>query len=262
MVATADLKLKQAELFDGYRVQIEIYEGPLDLLLHLVRRQAVEIADVEIACITDHYLRYLQTLAQINTQLAGDFLVMAARLLLLKSRALLPRQQQDDEDPELQETIDPERELQRRLAEYRRYKEAASLLAESRQMRQRVFLRAMGDNEQMGTGYVPLEDVCLFDMVSALQEMLKRAQEPRPDLASPPETTVRDCIEDILLRLRAAPNHQCRFLELVDLPAPRLIIIMVFLATLELIRRRRIRVRHGPRARELVVSLVGRDRNE
>lgn len=256
MVASIDdIELTGTELFDGHRVELQIYEGPVDLLLHLVRREAVEIADVAVAEITDDYLKYLQTLAQVNTQLAGDFIVMAARLLLLKSRALLPREPQDADEAEEEEHIDPERQLQQRLAEYRQYKQAASLLSESRQMRKRVFLRSTSESEEIGTGYVPLQDVSVFDMVSALQEMLKRSQQPQPQLATPREITTGDCIDDILLRLEASSDSQCRFTELIDLPASKLRIIMVFLATLELIRRRRIRIRHGADARELIVYL-------
>lgn len=257
MAATTEAPDTQLNLFSGFPVRIEIFEGPLDLLLHLVRRQEVEIHEVELARITDDYLRYLDTMAVINIDLAGEFLVVAANLLWLKSRMLLPRQD-DETDADLleEEFVESEEQLRRRLEEYRTYREAATLLAESREMRQRVFLRSLSDDDEIGSGYVPLEDVSLFDMVAAIQEMLERTKEPSPGIVRSPEVTVADCIEEILMRLRAVAERCCNFVDLVDLPTTRMMIVMTFLATLELIRRRLIRVSHGAEARQIVVSLA------
>lgn len=250
---------EQMQLFSGFPVRLEVFEGPLDLLLHLVRRQEVEIAEVRIAAITDEYLRTLEAMTAINMEVAGEFVVMAANLLWLKSRELLPRQ----EDPaaealgaEEEEFIETEEELKRRLEEYRAYKEAAGLLAEAKELRQRVFLRSLSDEDDFGSGLLPLADVSVFDMLEALQEMLERTRETPPAVVVAPELTIPDCIDDILLRLHAAPQRRCRFVDLVDLPTTRLLVVMVFLATLELIRRRRIQVSTGPEVRELWVRLA------
>jgi len=244
--------------YTGFPVKIEIFEGPLDLLLHLVRRQELEVAEVSIASVTDEYLRYLQTMAEISIDVAAEFLVMAANLMWLKSRALLPRQEEtvEEEEPTEEELVRGEQELQERLQEYRAYKEAAALLAESKDLRQRVFLRPLTEDDEIGSGYVPLADVSLFDMVAALQEMLERTKETPTSVVRPPEITVADCIEDILLRLHATEERSCNFVDLVEMPTTRVVIILVFLATLELIRRRQIRVAHGSVAHEIRVTLL------
>jgi segregation and condensation protein A len=247
-----------APAYTGFPVKIEIFEGPLDLLLHLVRRQELEIAEVSIAAVTDEYLRYLQTMAEISIDVAAEFLIMAANLMWLKSRALLPRQEEtvEEEEPAEEDLVRGEQELQERLQEYRAYKEAAALLAESKDLRQRVFLRPLTEDDEIGSGYVPLADVSLFDMVAALQEMLERTKETPTSVVRPPEITVADCIEDILMRLHATEERSCNFVDLVEMPTTRVVIILVFLATLELIRRRQIRVAHGSVAHEIRVTLL------
>lgn len=247
-----------APAYTGFPVKIEIFEGPLDLLLHLVRRQELEIAEVSIAAVTDEYLRYLQTMAEISIDVAAEFLIMAANLMWLKSRALLPRQEEtvEEEEPAEEDLVRGEQELQERLQEYRAYKEAAALLAESKDLRQRVFLRPLTEDDEIGSGYVPLADVSLFDMVAALQEMLERTKETPTSVVRPPEITVADCIEDILMRLHATEERSCSFVDLVEMPTTRVVIILVFLATLELIRRRQIRVAHGSVAHEIRVTLL------
>lgn len=257
LASSTDTAQDDAGRFTGYPVSVEIFEGPLDLLLHLVRRREVEVSEVRVSAITDDYLRYLETMSVINVELAGEFLVMAANLIWLKSRVLLPR----DDAPEQEEMVEEEfvqteEALRQRLEEYRSYKEASKLLAEAHEMRQKVFLRPILEGEEIGAGYVPLEDVSLFDMVAALQEMLERTRELPPAIVRTPELTVGDCIEEVLLRLRGAPQCQCGFVDLIELPTTRVVVVLIFLAVLELIRRRRIRISHGEEAPQLVVSLA------
>jgi len=117
-------------------------------------------------------------------------------------------------------------------------------------------VRALTDDDEIGSGYVPLAEVSLFDMLAAVQEMLERTREAPPAVVRPPEVTIPDCIEDILLRLQAAPGRQCRFVDLVDMPTTRIMVVMVFLAALELIRRRNVRVATGGEARQVIISLL------
>ncbi len=245
----------QAEGFSGYPVKITIFEGPLDLLLHLVRCQQVDIHQVQIASITDQYLEYLHTMQAVNIEVAGEFLVMAATLLLLKSRALLPASEADDED-EQEELGDTEAELKRRLAEYKVYKEAAQLLDESRRARQRIFLRPAGKADEIVRGFVPLNEVSVFDLIGAVKEMLQRAQPPRPARLAPVTVTVSQRVEEIIFRLAAEPNTPLHFRDLVDVPTSRLHIIVTFLAVLELIRQGRIRIYLDSAARNLMVKLA------
>lgn len=225
----------QFEQFSGYPVRIEVFEGPLDLLLHLVQREEVEAAEVDIVRITDGFLACLRTMAQINIHVAGEFVETAASLLLLKSRALLPREEPpDDEVIEEGTTVV---ELARRLAEYRTYKEAATILAEAQEARKQIYLRPLKSDDAIGAGVVPLQDVSIFDIVSAVQEMLDRAKEPPPHLMMREEITVGDRIDQLRAQLRRSAQRRIWFDELVHEGATRVYIVVTFLAVLEMIRR-------------------------
>lgn len=233
-----DLSEEQLALFDGFNVEITIFEGPLDLLLHLVRRSKVDISEVTIAEITGQYLDYLDTLQDLNVDLAAEFVVLAARLMYLKSRTLLPASDDaEEEDVEL----DPEVALARRLEEYRAYKEAAEVLEESREQRQRIFLRST-DTDELGTGVVHLQDVSIFDIVAAVGDMLSRAEPSPPRVVQRESLTPADRIPEIVGVLRSAADEGLLFTQLVQMPASRGYIICTFLAVLELIRRGRISV--------------------
>ena len=251
----------QLSLFSGFPVRLEIFEGPLDLLLHLVRREEVDIAEVSLAAITGQYLQYLRTMEELNIQVSADFVVLAATLIWLKSRTLLPVNPAAEEDEgEADLAPDPEAELHRRLQEYRIYREAAEMLEESRRERQRIFLRATEEGE-FGTGFVNLEDVSVFDMIAAVQEMLARAKPEPPARMRRPAVSMADRIEEILMQL-TAERRALRFSELVALPATRLFIIVTFLALLELIRRRRVRVKQTAPLRDFAVELVSSRQHE
>ncbi len=231
----------QLSLFTGFEVHITIFEGPTDLLLHLVRRQQVDIAEVNVADVTGQYLSYLKTLEELNVELAAEFIVVAAHLIYLKSRMLLPAQ--EDEDDEEDMDLDPQAELARRLEEYRVYRDAAGQLDESRKLRQKLFLRST-DEDQIGTGLIELTDVSIFDMVAAVGELLRRATPAPPRVVQRRTVTVSERLPEILTELYAAGKAAVRFTELVEMPASRVYIIVTFLAILELIRRGRVVV--GP----------------
>lgn len=238
----------QFERFSGYPVRIEIFEGPLDLLLHLVRREEVQASEVDIVRITDQFLRYLQTMQQISIEVASHFIVMAATLLLMKSRALLPREEPPED--ELIEEDDPAVELARRLAEYRTYKEAAGILAEAQEARKQIYLRPLTADDALGAGVVPLEDVSVFDMVAAVHEMLRRAKEPPPHAVEREEITVGERIDQLVHSLRLRGTRDLCFDELVPDGSTRVFIVVTFLAVLEMIRRGELRVsQEQPRGR-------------
>ncbi len=240
MTGYAQAQDLQFELFHGYPVKIEIFEGPLDLLVHLVRREEVEASEVSIVHVTEQFLEYLRTMREINIEVAGEFIVMAATLLLLKSRSLLPLEQlaQEEEEP----TGDPAIELARRLAEYRTFKEAAEILDSAREARQRIYLRPLVPDEAIGVGIVPLEEVSVFDMVAAVQEMLKRARDLTPATIEREQISIADRIAKIVEQLEAQAGAEGFFDELVPERTTRTFIIVTFLAVLELIRRGRLRV--------------------
>jgi segregation and condensation protein A len=233
--------IEQLELFSGPRVSIAIFEGPLDLLLHLVRRQEVDIYDLRIAEITGEYLRMLGAMADLSIEVGGEFLVLASTLCLLKSRLLLPSSDLEaGEEESVEDLGDPQVELAQRLAEYRVFKEAADALEDARKLRQKVYLRAESVDPELHSGPILLEDVSVFDLVAIFQELLSRASEP-PMATLPREVvTVRDRLHFIMRLLQEDPERQLTFYDLVVFPATRIMVIMTFLAVLELIRRRRI----------------------
>jgi segregation and condensation protein A len=158
-------------LEDAYRVQIEEFEGPLDLLLHLIKKNEVDIYNIPIAAITRQYLEYMDLLKELNLDIAGEFLVMAATLLQIKSRMLLPVTQEDEEA----EAEDPRAELVRRLLEYQRYRDASYLLSSRNLLGRDVFARKF-DSPELAELVLKEEpaEVELFDLIEAFQRVLAR----------------------------------------------------------------------------------------
>ena len=218
--------VEQLDLFTGPRVEISLFEGPLDLLLHLVRRQEVDIYELRIAEITGEYLRMLGTMADLNIEVSGEFLVLASTLCLIKSRLLLPASEAEVVEEEAGEELDPQQQLTKRLNEYRVFREAAEALEEAHSLRQRIYLRAEGLDPELHSGPILLEEISVFDLVSAFQDLLSRASGP-PVARLPREAvTVRDRIRDILGALAAAPDQTLTFHDLVTFPTTRLVVIM------------------------------------
>ena len=246
----------QPELFTGFRVRIEIFEGPLDLLLHLVRRSELDIHEVRVSDITRQYLEFLRTMQELNIEVTGEFLVLAATLLLIKSRQLLPRQEEAVEETELQEAEEAltfQAELQERLEQYRTFKEAAAILRESRELRQQMHVRYA--DEGQATGPVYLEGASVFDIVAVFQQLLSRAAEKPTHFVEPDRVSVADQIRFILDTLREAPDSGLTFHEILSGGYTRLLVVVTFLAVLELIRRRRLVVRQERIHGEIYVQL-------
>ncbi len=211
-----------------YRVKLEVFEGPLDLLLHLIKKNEVEVTDIPVSVITEQYLQYLDLLRELRLDVAGEFLVMAATLLLLKSRMLLPSSEEEEaEEP------DPRRELVQQLLEYQRYRDAALALAERPLLQRDVFARPPTRPDGLEPVRVRLA-VSLWDLVAALQAVLERRRVPAAPQIEAEPVSVRACAEQLLARLRAA--GKLHFDDLFEADASRAVIIGTFLALLELIR--------------------------
>ena len=236
--------------YTGHPVRIECFSGPLDLLLHLARRSELDLADIPLAEITDQFLAYLRTMAEINIEVSGEFLVTAAALSYLKSKTLLPPEPEAEEEALVEEDLAVA--LQRRLAEYHIYKEAAQHLDEARQARERIFLRPGAEETGVESGYVTLTDVTLFDMVGAVNDLLKRAVPDPVGRVTLPPLTVPDRIEEILLRLQTE-GEEFSFAALIPEPATRTQIIITFLAILELMRRGLLEARQEVARGEIVI---------
>lgn len=227
---------------DDYKVNLEVFEGPLDLLLYLIRKDELEIADIPIARIADEYAEYLRVMEMLDLNLAGEFLVMAATLSYIKSRMLLPPEARADEGAEGEEEgKDPRWDLVRQLLDYKKFKDAASALLERERRQQNMFgtsgaplmpdSAAPKDEKNLG-------DVGLFDLLKAFQEVLARAPvEPIGEI-EPSKWRVSDKIDEILSA--TGRSERVGFSTLFSPSSPRGEIIVTFLALLELLRLRQI----------------------
>jgi len=218
------------------RVQLEIFEGPLDLLLHLIKKNEISITDIPIAAITEQYLATLEVMQSLNLDVAGEFLVMAATLVHIKSRMLLPAGDdttEDDEDGE-----DPREELIRRLLEYQRFKDAAEQLGQREILARDVFIRSGTPLEEVT---VPnLREVSVFELLTALRRVLERLPKDNVHEVTLDKITVREKMTLLLDRLRG--SAQVLFESLFSDIKSRMEVVVTFLAMLELVKVRAIRI--------------------
>ncbi len=219
-------------------LHLETFEGPLDLLLHLIKKNEVNIYDIPIALITEQYLAYLSLMQELNLDLASEFLVTAATLIHIKSRQLLPRPEAITEDTG--EEIDPRDALVQRLLDHQRFKAAAELLHERETLRNAQWTRPDARVEAIaGEEVEPELDVDLFGLLAAFRRVLERSKTP-PDVPLPPEeTSIEGRIEQLLERL--SETEACGFDDLFDDVATRGDLIVTFLALLEMVRLKLVR---------------------
>ena len=213
-----------------YKIKLDIFEGPLDLLLHLIKKNEVDIYDIPIALITGEYLEYIEMIKDMNLDLAGEFLVMAATLVHIKSKMLLPPDIAETEEEE--EGADPREELVRRLLEYQRYREAARELSEKELLGRDVFSRGPnisleGLDEEMG-----FADVSVFALMDAFKSILARAPKERRIELTVERFKIADKINEIMEKL--GESRSAAFTSLFEDGAVRGEIIVTFLAILEL----------------------------
>jgi segregation and condensation protein A len=224
-------------VLEAYPIRLDNFEGPLDLLLHLIKKHEVNIYDIPIALITKQYLDYIDFMQELNLDVAGEFLVMAATLIHIKSRTLLPRPDPAQEDPD----EDPREALVRRLLEHQKYKAAAELLHERETLRSAQWTRPDGPIAEIaGEAPEPEIEVDLFSLITAFRAVVERAKQ-RPKLYLPSEQIpIEARIEQLLARL--SETDACGFEDLFADIQTRAGMIVTFLAMLEMIRLRLIRV--------------------
>lgn len=210
-----------------YNIKIPVFEGPLDLLLHLIRENKLDIYDIPIALITHQYLKYIKIMKELNLDIAGEFLVMAATLIHIKSRMLLP----PDEEAPPEEQEDPRRELVQRLIEYQALKEAALSLKKREDEWTKVFRREPLSDEADGDVY--LSDVSLFDLLEAFKKILATAP-PEVATITKETLTVKDKMSLIMEMLEG--QNAIRFEEFFKEVLTKTLLIVTFIALLELIR--------------------------
>ena len=219
---------------EDYQVQLEVFEGPLDLLLHLIRTQEIDIYDIPIARITDQYLRYLQMMKELNVTIAGDFLVMAATLIYIKSRMLLP----SDPDAQMEEEVeDPRQELVNQLVEHEKFQRAAQMLYEKETLELSVWPAGSpefeGDEKE-------IVSVSLFDLTTAFHEIVKRYKKQIIWEIEREAVTLEEKLAEIRRLLKVQSQFLLSFL--LQRQLSRLHLVVTFLALLELAKLREVRL--------------------
>lgn len=247
----------EALLTDDYKVDLEVFEGPLDLLLYLIRREEVDIYDIPIEKITAQYMEYLDVMRMLDLTIAGEFLVMAATLMMIKSRMLLPVESRSTEEESDEEWVDPRLDLVRQLIEYKKFKDAAGQLLELETLRSEAFgyggEKPVFEKEPEDVGQA-LGDIGLFDLLSAFQEVLSRAPVEPLGHIEPIRWSVPDKMEFIIAKTRE--GTRVSFSKLFHAESHRNEVIVTFLALLELLRLRQIMLLQNAAFHEILILPV------
>ena len=247
--------MAQTELLaDDWKVDLEVFEGPLDLLLYLIRREELNIYDIPIGRITEQYMAYLDLMRQLNLDIAGEFIVMAATLMVIKSRMLLPVDRRKTGEEADEEWVDPRLDLVRQLIEYKKFKDAAGRLGEYEALAYESFGYGGGRpkfEKTSADAAGALGDVDIFDLLTAFQDVLARAAEiPQGELKGM-RWSVPEKMDLIVARTRA--DGQISFTSLFPESAPRGEVIVTFLALLELLRQHRVIVYQNAAFHEITI---------
>jgi len=220
-----------------FRVDLNLFRGPLDLLLYLVRKHEVEITDIPIALITDQYLAYLTVLERLDVNAVGDFLAMASTLIEIKSQRVLPRSDEIED-----EVDDPRKDLVRRLLEYKQYRDAASILEERSRHWQEHYCRLSNDlpPRRRNLAEEPIHEVELWDLVSAFGQVVRNTEAAKPSNIVYDDTPIRVYMSRIHARL--LKERQLAFSDLFRPTMHRSSLVGMFLAVLELVRHHHVRL--------------------
>ena len=241
-------------LAEDYKVNLEVFEGPLDLLLYLIRREEVDIYNIPIVHITQQYMDYLEMMRMLDLDIAGEFLVMASTLMMIKSRMLLPVTERSTDEDTDDDWVDPRLDLVRQLIEYKKFKDAAQHLQLREIMQGEAFMFG-GDGpvfeKEPVDGAQALGDIGLFDLLTAFREVLDRAPDVTFGQLEPIRWSVPDKMEYIQ-KLTATQDH-VRFSRLFNPESHRNEIIVTFLALLELLRLRQIVLHQNAAFHEILI---------
>ena len=233
---------------EEYKVELEVFEGPLDLLLYLIKKDEVDIHDIPIERITKQYMGYLDLMRMLDLNFAGEFLVMAATLMMIKSRLLLPVEDREEIE---EEEDDPRWDLVRQLVEYKKFKDAAQHLQHLELSQEAVFARE-GEGVALGPETeVALKDVSIFELISAFQQALTRVQPEELQEIFQDRFTVADKIDEMLRLLEE--RGEVTFTGLLSEVGSRHEMVCVFMAILELIRLKQIGAKQRDRFGDIVI---------
>jgi len=233
-----------------YTVRLEMFEGPLDLLLHLIHKNELDITNISIALITEQYLEYLKLMKVLNLDMAGEYLLMASTLLYIKSKTLLPASSEEGEE----EGEDPRAELVRRLLEYQKYKEAAAELEKRPMLDRDVFLRST-PMEVEDAGEEERVEVNLFELIEAFRKILERVKTEEFHEVILDRLSVEEKAQEIFSLLQREKRSMA-FHLLFPEQASRRVIIITFLAILELVKMKLVRVFQLTPFETIRISLV------
>jgi segregation and condensation protein A len=223
---------------DAPRIQLALFEGPLDLLLYLIRREKIDIHDIPIAPITRQYMEYLDVMKELNLDVAGEFMVMAATLIHIKSKMLVPLSPTEAEGED--ETMDPRAELVQRLLEFQRYKEAAGVLHQQAQIRAAQWTRPDTVVPRFDDAGEEMLEAGLFDLIAAFKELLERRKTLLAHEVEADGQSVESRMQELLLMI--GEGHSLEFVELFGSLPTKAAMIVTFLALLELIRLKHVKV--------------------
>lgn len=242
-----------------YKIVLETFEGPLDLLLHLIEKAKVDIYDIPISDITDQYMTYLDEMKELDLEIASDFLVMASTLLEIKSKMLLPTKNNTDENRQMEmEEIDPRMELVRRLVEYKKYKKVAEELKLQEINQNKVFYKPKEEFAYSKEEDLELDNLNLDELVKVLNKVLtKRNKKVKPidiDEIQREEVTLEECINNIKDELNRRDN--ILFSELFNENSTRTEIIGMFLSILELIKSKYLKARQEKNFSDIVIIKI------
>jgi segregation and condensation protein A len=222
----------------NFRIELPQFEGPLDLLLHLISKHELDILNLPVAFVTERYLAYLDLMKELNLDVASEYLVMAAKLIFIKSRMLLPQVPGAVEEEDEEEQMDPREELIRRLLEYQKYKNAAAQLGERDIAGRDVFTRGVEIEE--GSGPAPLAPIDMFKLLDAFQSVLKRLDGAQAFGISAERISIQERMTQIVDLL--TERKSCSFEDLFVGALVKYEVVVTFLAILEMTKMRLLRI--------------------
>jgi segregation and condensation protein A len=236
-----------------YVISLPAFEGPLDLLLHLIQKHELDIFDIPVSFVTEKYLAYINLMQEMSIDVASEYLVMAATLAHIKSKSLLPNEPTTEDDTlGEEEEGDPREELIRRLLEYQKYKQAAAELNDRGALGRDIFLR--GSKAPEADGPAPLAPVELWNLLDAFGKVLSRAKVDIQHEVSFDRTSITDRINQLMEKLRG--RAQCRFEDLFEEGRTRFELIISFLALLEMTRLKMTRLYQADPLADIFIEII------
>lgn len=229
------------------------FEGPLDLLLHLIKKSKMEIFDIEISEITNQYLNYIKSMTDMNLDIASEYLVMASELIEMKSKKLLPKNEEKEDD---EETIDPEVVLKRRLVEYQKYKESTNVFRDLEKNRSSYYTKAPESLKKYSLEKLENDgSVDVYDLLDAFQRLLERQEfsKPKNTKIARKELSVKERIVKIRDILRV--NKRVNFVELFD-DFSKPYVVVTFLSVLEMVKSREINIKQDNNFSDIYIERV------